>query len=357
MRPRLMILLAICVALLGATSAPAAEPGPEAPFWAAGSFYVENDVLSGTDQHYTNAVKLTLVSRDLNTRENRGRMLRYLPGLGSVIDEVLFPADPEKTRNIQVSLGNDIYTPVDVKATQLITDDRPYAGWTYASLALHAKDHNRLDTFELTAGIVGPSAQSDFIQNEFHRLIDTFPSEGWKNQLRDEPGLMVSWQRRYRHATSLGDGPWGADFVPHLGLTAGNVFTHLSVGGQVRLGYNLPRDFGVSPLQTGSVIGVPARAGDPVEAPWGINVFAGVDGRAVARNIFLDGNTFRHSHRVDKLPFVADVYGGVSLLFNDPVLPWVDHWGLTYTHVYRSREFVGQDDGQVFGSFNVFARF
>ena len=51
---------------------------------------------------------------------------------------------------------------------------------------------------------------------------------------------MVSYQERRR--------PWGyrrhADFVPHAGVTLGNVHTEASLGGTLRLGLPLPDDFG-----------------------------------------------------------------------------------------------------------------
>ena len=36
-------------------------------------------------------------------------------------------------------------------------------------------------------------------------------------------------------------------------------------------------------------------------------VFAGVDGRAIARNLFLDGNTFEGSRSVNKMNLVGDL--------------------------------------------------
>src|SRR5690606_33197193 len=51
------------------------------------------------------------------------------------------------------------------------------------------------------------------------------------------------------------------------------------------------------------------------------------------------------SHSVTRKPFVADLYSGASVLWR--------RWTFTYTHVYRSPEFEGQHDGQLFGSFSV----
>ncbi|WP_460994321.1 lipid A-modifier LpxR family protein, partial [Staphylococcus aureus] len=52
------------------------------------------------------------------------------------------------------------------------------------------------------------------------------------------------------------------------------------------------------------------------EKKWGWYLFAGVDARAVARNIFLDGNTFKDSPSVDKFPLVADANAGLALTYD-----------------------------------------
>ena len=70
--------------------------------------------------------------------------------------------------------------------------------------------------------------------------------------------------------------------------------------------------------------------------------YASGEVRAVARDIFLDGNTWRHSHSVDKRPVVADL----SLGF---VLHW-PRFQVAYTQDYRTKEFYGQLRRDVFGS-------
>src|SRR5690606_3724327 len=59
-------------------------------------------------------------------------------------------------------------------------------------------------------------------------------------------------------------------------------------------------------------------------------------------DIFLDGNTFEDSHNVDKETFVGDFVLGANLIYG--------RWKLSYSHVLRTKEFVGQDDSQKFGS-------
>jgi hypothetical protein len=113
-------------------------------------------------------------------------------------------------------------------------------------------------------------------------------------------------------------------------------------------GCNLPADFGSSLITPGGGTVAPVRMQDPrlaAASHFGVTFFAGVDGRAVARNIFLDGNTFCDSASVDKNYLVADISAGVSVIFKK--------FKLTYTQVYRTEEFQGQDGGELFGSINL----
>jgi hypothetical protein len=77
----------------------------------------------------------------------------------------------------------------------------------------------------------------------------------------------------------------------------------------------------------------------------GIYTFVSLGGRAVARNIFLDGNTFSDSHSVDKRYLVGDVAAGVAW-------QWVGG-KITYAQYWRSKEFREQRHAQSYGSITL----
>jgi hypothetical protein len=87
-----------------------------------------------------------------------------------------------------------------------------------------------------------------------------------------------------------------------------------------------------------SLAGVEHFAGGPLS--W--SLFAGVQGRAVAHNILLDGNTFTDSASVERSPFVADFQTGFAVSAGD--------WRLAYTFVWRTEEFESQGGRQDFGA-------
>ena len=78
---------------------------------------------------------------------------------------------------------------------------------------------------------------------------------------------------------------------------------------------------------------------------WHGHVFVAVDARWVLHDITLDGNTFKSSHSVDKRPMVADIGYGVALHRG--------HWRFALARYHRTREFDGQEDIPVYGTFTI----
>lgn len=295
----------------------------------------ENDkYFAGTDRHYTNGFKFTwLGETDLDqSRPFVQRVARVIPWM-----------DPEHVDwryKAGFALGHNIYTPSDTETAALIPGDRPYAGWLYGSILLHAQLHNQLRLVELSLGVVGPSAQGEAIQNAWHDVINVPHADGWANQLHDEPGLQLSWERRYRawQRDTPPASELGVDLVLRHRVTLGNVATHAAAGAVMRLGWRLPEDFGPDLIRPGGENST--NGGGPRR--FGAYVYASSEARVVIRDIFLDGNTWRASHSVDKRPLVADLNLGF-------VLHW-PHFRLTYTQNYRTKEFYGQPRRDVFGS-------
>jgi lipid A 3-O-deacylase len=67
------------------------------------------------------------------------------------------------------------------------------------------------------------------------------------------------------------------------------------------------------------------------------------------QNIFLDGNTFKESHSVNKKPVVGDVQAGAVIQY--------DRLRVSYTQIFRSKEFDDQDQPHNSGSLSVSYQF
>jgi hypothetical protein len=310
------------------------------------TFRLENDLFAGTDRHYTNGIKLSWISPDLT----RFRDSDQLPDWGKqIVNRLPYSQMEGLQRNIVFSIGQNMYTPADIEARELLRNDRPYAGWLYGSAAFHNKDYRHLDTFEVQAGFVGPVSLAEETQDLIHDLRGIDKANGWDNQIKNEPGLNLIYEHKDRILTPVTLSGFGFDAITHYGGALGNVFTYANAGLEMRLGWNLPTDFGTSLLRPGGETNAPADTQDPrfqeIGHGFSLHAFAAVSGRMVFHDIFLDGNTFRDSHSVDKEFLVGDLVYGISLI--------VDSVKVSYAQVLRTREFEGQDSGQNFGSISI----
>lgn len=301
------------------------------------TIYIENDSFTGSDQHYTSGLKVSWLSADLVDWGQAGWRRRF-------IDLLPFVNRPGAQKGFGLAIGQNIYTPRDIAAIPPDPRDRPYAGWTYLELAFVSKTTAVSDRVSFQAGIVGPGSLAEDSQRTIHHWIGSTRPRGWDYQLRNEPGVNVGYERRWRLYGRALVQTLGVDLIPHAGVSLGNVQTYANTGGTLRFGLNLPSDFGVQLARPGSVGGSPADDLDPrvaLDRNFSLFGFGTVDGRAVARDIFLDGNTYRTSPSVSKKAFVADLGAGVGLI--------AGRWQLTYTQVWRTREFRSQR-----GRFNNF---
>lgn len=316
----------------------------------AGTFnlYFENDLFAEQDQNYTNGLRFSWVSPDVSDYEEDERLPKWLRSASKRIN-FLHDSQRGPQKNIVVSLGQQMYTPEDYASTEVVQDDRPYAGWLYLSFAYHSRDERMMNTAEMRIGMIGPAAYAEEAQNFIHeeRDFDTF--QGWDNQLDNELGLIFLVERKYKLLNKTPqDGRLGYDFITHYGATLGNVATYINVGAEFRTGWYIPHDFGTSSVRPGGDNSAPDAHWDPRQADdgrWGVHGFITLDARLVGRDIFLDGNTFEDSHSVDKEILVADVAIGVSTVLSGVKI--------SFAQIFRTKEFKEQDGQASFGSLSV----
>lgn len=335
--------LGCCRTALAADVAPPAAPAESAQTEPAQTGRItiieENDALmpSPTDRWYTQGLEMRYLSPPMSA----GADAFALPAL-------LDPA-PVNERRFELLVGQVIFTPANLTLNPPDPTDRPYAGWLYAGAGLYEESgHRSLDHFELDVGVVGPAALGEQVQNGFHSLLNSLGQSeyqaAWGYQLANEPGVVVSYEHKWRFDMPIGAG-LSVDAIPEVGGTVGNVYTYGEASTMLRLGENLNADYGPTRIR-------PALSGgswfDPSQltGPFGWYVFVGGQGRAVASDIFLDGNSFVSSPWVQKYPFVADLSGGVSLF-------WTDLARVDFVLTWRSKEFIGQSSPDRYGGVNV----
>jgi hypothetical protein len=138
--------------------------------------YWENDVFANTDRNYTNGFKFTWSTPYLLPDRSETRLPHWSY---PIINSLPFVNDPADQRAVSISLGQNIYTPVDTQERDLIEDDRPYAGYSYFAVGFHSKDRRRQNTWEFDIGVVGPYSGAGQYQNFVHAVIDSPSVKGW----------------------------------------------------------------------------------------------------------------------------------------------------------------------------------
>ena len=293
------------------------------------------------DRHYTQGLKFSYLAGDNAFTNATGALSAAIP---------TFAIDPTAA-DLGFVFGQNIYTPTDLRLKTPNPHDRPYAGWLYGGVFLQRRGMTAdsipvLESLETDLGIVGPGSLAGTMQRSFHHLRHLHIPQGWEHQLKTEPGLELKYARLWRLTASPESARY-CDFIPYIGGNVGNILVAGNIGATARFGWNLPEDFGVPIIDSPySVNGGLTKDADEFSA----YSFVRMEGRAVAHNLFLDGNSFRDGPHVDKEPLVGDLSLGLAVhLFR--------HIEFSYTHVVRTAEFVHQMNKDQFGSLTLKALF
>lgn len=292
---------------------------------------LDNDsFLNGIDRHYTNGVYFSWT----------GTPQARADGLARVLEGVMLAGSPDATWREGYFFGQSMFTPEDIYARNPPPNDRPYAGWLYGGARLYRDNGASLDRVEATLGMVGPMSLAGDLQESWHSLgiPGTLHPNGWHYQLRNEPGVILTQQRIWR--INLAEGPLEMEILPEANLSLGNIYDYAGAGGMLRIGQGLTADWGPPRI-------APALTGSDFQHPDAFSwyLFAGLEGRAIARNIFLDGNSFGDSRSVMREGLVGDFNAGAALL-----LPGARLIG-SFTH--RTAEFRGQRGEDQFVSISM----
>jgi len=296
----------------------------------------ENDLITpnNRDRYYTNGVQFSLL-----LKEEAPAPLAFVSKLTPFYEQ------GEGLSLVKYTFGQKMFTPDDIEIASLQPTDRPYAGYLYFGASVlsqiyHSDAVTYGNQFEITLGVVGPAALGEQTQTEVHRMMGSPRPQGWDNQLNNEPALGLSYIRFWRY---IQPAPLGLEFGynPQISAAIGNVYTYGSTGLMFRLGSNLRRDMAppsIRPAFQGVSYFTTEKKSD-----W--YVFLGFEGRAVARDIFLDGNTFSSSHSVAKEPLIGDMQYGFVYMYGD--------FRFSISNMLRTREFKLQSSATQYGAMNL----
>ena len=278
------------------------------------------------DEDYTNGVDLSV---ELAGAPLWGRLLaRRAPRCAAAA-----PADSACTATT-VAFGQKIFTP-EIDGEMPIAGQRPYAGWLYASATASVQSARRMRGVGVEVGVTGRASLAETVHTAWHRIAGFIPPEGWRNQLGFEPAFRVSYDERMLLAeVRSAGGVRVATLAPAWGVDAGTVHVGAHAGVEARAGWAVPHPW--------------SAAADRGAGPASVYAIARVRQNAVARDLFLDGSTFRRSVRVDRRPLVweRELGGGAR------------YRGFTgeYRVLTRGREYQTQSGPHAWGTFELRCR-
>ncbi len=280
---------------------------------------------SESDRHYTNGVRLDLALDP---------SARFEDGVREFADGILPMRDAKVAAGIVIA--QHIYTAYDISLKNPPPGSRPYAGYLYAGFYVQRANDRVHDHAELDLGVVGEAAGAEGVQTFIHSVVPSqVKPEGWGTQLSNEFAFNLRLQRSWKFDKAE-IGCLELDAIPRVAVDLGNVFVRASADATIRAGYNLPDDFG-PPRLLGTSDATAQWLGD-----WGAYAFARAGARAVAHNIFLDGNTFSDSASVDKNHVVGELTFGLVARYK--LLE------LGYSVTWLTEEFSTQGNGDAYGS-------
>lgn len=302
----------------------------------------DNDIFFGSDRGYSNGAAFASVSPTVASFDDS-----RLSSLDRTLNRWRSPLQPAgyDYNNVVLSVSHEIFTPEDWERSDLIENDRPYAATLLFGVGYNSRNADSMQTTLLQAGLVGPGAGGEQIQDFVHDLVGSDKFRGWDHQLDNEPVVRVmrQWFKRWNSARLL-DSLLAGDVIVHGGGSLGNLATFTNAGVEVRVGTVLPDNFGSAPiLPVGETVS-PIRRSNYTER-LAAHLFVAFDVRYVLHDITLDGNTWSDSHSVEREPIVADIGVGIAARWRG--------WRIALARYVRTREFTGQEDKAEVGSISI----
>lgn len=282
-----------------------------------GFIHTENDYFSGwsklSDRYYTNGVKFGIIEETDTTRET-------------------------------YAVGQNVYTPSSHSKNASILslkESRPYTGYLYGEY-LNTKQTTPIiqDTFGIQLGCVGACSYARQTQQEFHRLINqSHPTWQRDFRQRSEPVATLILERRRSFLAKSLNNYFQTDLQGYAGVKVGNLIDNVALGGNLRLGYNLPQ------FRPDEIIFKKVKAPQTTD-PYSAYLSLKAEDRLVAYNHLLQGSFLQSErHRVKHDWNVGEFGAGLTLGFKQ--------FKLTYTYSYISREWTTERGGFVFGGVDI----
>jgi lipid A 3-O-deacylase len=271
------------------------------------SFIIDNDMAFGTDQRYTNGVRLGWLAPAAE------RVGVADGGLSKHLRDALAPLPfvglAGHRHSAAISLTQVMVTPDDIEATKLLPDQAPYFGYLGAGLTLYAWNETQYHALAISLGVVGPDSMADSVQRRVHRWAGVKEPQGWHNQVGGRLTADLSYLYGHRVWKQRWGAGQGSDLALNYDLTLGSPVTSAAISGVWRWGRNLPDSFNVYAVDGGGEGALLSLAERPARSGW--FVYGGAAGTLLAYNT-IERST-RETHNLSWRKWNASLLVGAAI--------------------------------------------
>lgn len=346
---RFLFISSLLIGLVSVGHSQSAEAAPPQP-WQL-SVQWDNDLLTGTDEGYTNGARIAFaraLSADSEQHNQLQAILRRLAGAraDNPLDRFRFPGMGDLRFQYGIGLTQLMFTPKEPDTPTPPPGERPYAAWTGLEFSLQASANNSASAATLSVGTTGRMSYGRDLQDWIHKHVSDSPIfQGWESQAPGELtlNLHLDHKRRIPFLDTMDTGLIQIDGFTEWGASIGNLRTDLYAGAHLRSGWNLPNSHLTPRVQLGSFTETLFDHGNAERGTFSFYGFAGLRGYGVLHDITLDGPLFRSwEESVDSEPWVGELSFGLAAQY--------DALEISLSHTIRTDEFEGQRNRSRYGS-------
>lgn len=227
---------------------------------------LENDLLTlpNSDRYFTSGITIDM----------QARWLGIIP-----LQKIMIPYGNNASKNYNIYIVQDIYTPTDSKIAPAMKGDRPYSSTLYIGYRQSVIDPIRKlkISSQLDAGLIGPYTPGSFLQKLVHKsLPDNAAPMGWETQINTD--LILNYNSEIMKAIIANK---NTTLFAGLDIKAGTLYDNIGAGLQ---------------LQKGNGGNVFRLASKDRKAKIEYYLFAKIHISFVAYNALLQGGMFNHNN-------------------------------------------------------------
>ncbi len=257
---------------------------------------MDNDVAWKSDSGFTNGWSIQYYTpckanwEDVYTLEPIKWVGKHFPMLN----------DKDGIVRLGHGVGQNMVTPEDLEAEVPAEGDLPYAGSLTYTLSLQNFNRRKASTFQVSVGVLGPSAFAEQFQKFVHNDLGVATNpNGWDTQRKTEPILNLGYQ--YAHClASMGeyhDG-WAGQLILSPSASLGNMLTAAELLAAFRIGWNMLEGFTSYSAPPGRGFFHAAYLPKPASAcPHAIEFVLGGRATALAYAVIYDGSLITSDDR------------------------------------------------------------